>query len=168
MSNSRLDKRFDAILLNEEAGLLGQQKIDGRIQKILNNKLALFGIVVFAIITLASIFAPLICRYDPLMVDLRAILRPPGGDHLLGTDKVGRDVFSRIVYGGRISILVGLGSALGAALIGVTLGCYAGYRGGWLDKSLLRVSEVFMAFPQIILVWAFRKLQIMPCNRRAE
>ncbi|HBK68040.1 MAG TPA: peptide ABC transporter permease, partial [Firmicutes bacterium] len=72
--------------------------------------------------------------------------------HILGTDKIGRDVFARIVYGGRISILVGLGSALGAALIGVMIGCYAGYKGGWLDKIFMRISEIFMSFPQIILV----------------
>ena len=80
------------------------------------------------------------------------MLKPPSSEHILGTDKIGRDVFARIIYGGRISILVGLGSALGAALIGVSIGAYTAYRGGWWDSIFLRISEIFMAFPQIILV----------------
>jgi len=120
--------------------------------KFFQNKLALIGLVVFAVILLSSIFAPLLTKYDPAMIDLRARLSPPSWEHLFGTDKLGRDVFARVLYGGRISILVGFGGALGAALVGVSLGTYAGYKGGWLDKILLRVSEIFMAFPQIILV----------------
>jgi len=109
--------------------------------------------MIFAtVVILASIFAPLICRYDPMQLDLRNILDPPSRAHILGTDKLGRDVYARIIFGGRISILVGLGSALGAAVVGVAIGAYAGYRGGWVDAITLRVSEVVMSFPQIILV----------------
>jgi peptide/nickel transport system permease protein len=70
----------------------------------------------------------------------------------MGTDQIGRDIYTRILYGGRISIFVGLGSALGAALIGVSLGTYAGYRRGLLDATVMKVSEIMMSFPQIILV----------------
>lgn len=154
-SSTRLDRYFDRILRKEEAGELGGKQANRLVQKLISNRLAVIGLVVFLVITLAAIFAPLICRYDPLMVDLRSTLQPPSGEHLFGTDKVGRDVFARVVFGGRISILVGLGSALGAALVGVTIGCYAGYRGGLLDSTMLRVSEVFMAFPRIILVLLF-------------
>jgi len=80
------------------------------------------------------------------------VLQPPSALHILGTDKIGRDIFSRVLYGGRISILVGLGSALGAATIGVLLGAYAGYKGGVIDRTILRISEIFMSFPQIVLV----------------
>ena len=83
---------------------------------------------------------------------MRNRLSAPTRDHLLGTDQVGRDLFARVVYGGRISITVGLGGALGAALIGVSLGCYGGYRGGFADAVILRVSEVFVAFPRIVLI----------------
>ncbi|MBN2656025.1 MAG: ABC transporter permease [Spirochaetales bacterium] len=149
---TRLDRSFDKIRAREEAGLLKQSKMNRQLRKILNNRLAVGGFVIFSLILLASIFAPLICQYDPLAIDLKAVLQAPSADHILGTDRVGRDVFARIVYGGRISILVGLGSALGAALVGVSLGCYAGYKGGLIDGLFLRLSEIFMAFPQIILV----------------
>ncbi|QQO09539.1 ABC transporter permease [Breznakiella homolactica] len=149
---SRLDRQMDKILAKEEAGLLSSREISRALRKFFNNKLSVFGLAVFSVILLASVFAPLICRYNPLAIDLNSILQSPSSEHILGTDKVGRDIFARIVYGGRISILVGFGSALGAALIGVSLGCYAGYKGGFFDAACLRVSEVFMSFPQIILV----------------
>lgn len=122
------------------------------LRKFLKNRLAIIGVVLFAVILLASVFAPLLTSYDPLGVDMSSVLEAPSREHILGTDKIGRDIFSRILYGGRISILVGLGSALGAAFIGVLLGAYAGYKGGKIDKLILRVSEIFMSFPQIVLV----------------
>lgn len=151
-TKTSLDRKFDRLRAREEAGLIKKSSMNRQLRKILNNKLAVAGFAVFLTILLSSIFAPLICKYDPLMIDLKAVLQAPSSRHILGTDRVGRDVFARIVYGGRISILVGLGSALGAAFVGVSLGCYAGYRGGMIDNVLLRISEIFMAFPQIILV----------------
>ena len=125
---------------------------DPTLKNLKSNRLAVIGIIFSITIILSSIFAPLITKYDPQKVDLRSMLKPPSSEHILGTDKIGRDVFARIIYGGRISILVGLGSALGAALIGVSIGAYTAYRGGWWDRIFLRISEIFMAFPQIILV----------------
>ncbi|WP_461371352.1 ABC transporter permease [Candidatus Darwinibacter acetoxidans] len=136
----------------EKEGLLKSREGGRAVGKFLQNRLAVVGLIVFAAILLSSIFAPLLTDYDPAMIDLRARLSAPSWQHLFGTDKLGRDVFSRVLYGGRISILVGFGGALGAALVGVSLGTYAGYKGGWLDKILLRISEIFMSFPQIILV----------------
>jgi len=150
--NTRLDRSFDKLRAREEAGLIKKSNMNRQLRKMLNNKLAVAGLIIFSIIVLASIFAPLICKYDPLMINLKEVLKAPSVDHILGTDRVGRDIFSRIVFGGRVSILVGLGSALGAALVGVSLGCYAGYKGGFIDGIFLRLSEIFMAFPQIILV----------------
>lgn len=149
---TRLDKKLDKIRIAEEAGLLKGTGGNRALRKLLNNKLAVAGIVFFVIILLASIFAPLLTSFDPLQVDTNNTLAAPNSVHILGTDKVGRDVFARILYGGRISILVGLGSALGCATIGVLLGVYGGYKGGWLDKILMRFSEIFMSFPQIVLV----------------
>lgn len=149
---SRLDRRMDSIRIAEEAGLLGKQGGSRALRKLLNNKLAMAGLIIFLIILLAAICAPLLTSYDPLQVDVNNTLSGPSSSHILGTDKVGRDVFTRILYGGRISILVGFGSALGCAGIGVLLGVYGGYKGGWLDKVLMRLSEMFMSFPQIVLV----------------
>ena len=152
MLSKSLERKFDRIKKSEEAGLNGKQTMNRSLRKLLKNKLAIVGIVIFAIILLASILAPFLTKYDPLSVNMQTVLQGPSKDHILGTDKIGRDIFSRILFGGRISILVGLGSALGASFIGVTLGAYAGYKGGLIDSIVLRISEIFMAFPQIVLV----------------
>lgn len=149
---TKMDRRFDRILRNEEAGKIKKSKLSRSMRKMLSNRLAVMGIIVFGVIFLACVLAPLISPYDPKAVDLRAMNLRPSVEHLFGTDKLGRDVFTRTLYGGRLSMLVGLGSALIAAFIGVSLGCYGGYRGGWFDKIVLRLSEVFMSFPQLILV----------------
>ncbi len=152
MGSASLHRNFDRIRAREEAGLNRPRSGSRALRKLLGNPLAVAGLVIFAIILLASIFAPFLTPHDPLKIDLRAMLQPPSADHWFGTDRTGRDVFARVLYGGRISILVGLGSALLAAVIGVGIGAYTGYRGGWLDTIALRVSETFMSFPQIILV----------------
>lgn len=149
---NRLDRQMDIIRQKEEAGRFPKRQANRTLQKFLSNRLAVFGFAVFSIILLASILAPLISRYKPLAIDLTNILDPPSLKHIFGTDKVGRDVFTRILYGGRVSILVGFGSSLGATLIGVSLGLVCGYKGGISDAVCLRISEVFMSFPQIILV----------------
>ena len=150
--SSYLDKRFDRLRDQDYSSLNQQNKSSRALKKLQSNRLAVIGIIFSLTIILSSIFAPLITKYDPQKVDLRSMLKPPSSEHILGTDKIGRDIFARIIYGGRISILVGLGSALGAALIGVSIGAYTAYRGGWWDSIFLRISEIFMAFPQIILV----------------
>lgn len=148
----RLDRRMDRLLAAEEAGRLKSRPGSRVARKIISNRLSLFGFVVFALIVLASLLAPLITRYGPLQLNLREVLRPPSRAHIFGTDKLGRDIFTRVLYGGRISILIGFGSALGAAFIGILLGSYGGYKGGIIDKIFLRISEIFMSFPQIVLV----------------
>lgn len=152
MRKTKLDKKMDEIRRKEEAGLLKSEDKNRALNKFTNNRLALVGAVLFSIIMLASIFAPLISPYEPGTIDVLNRLEPPSLSHVFGTDQLGRDVFTRILFGGRISILVGLGSALGAALIGVLTGCYAGYKGSWIDKIFMRISEIFMAFPRMILV----------------
>ena len=147
-----LDRKFDRIRQREEAGLLKPATGSRALNKMMSNRLAMVGVAIFTIILLASIFAPLLTPHDPQKIDLRAMLQSPSAEHWFGTDRTGRDVFARVLYGGRISILVGLGSALIAAVIGVGIGAYTGYRGGWPDMVAMRVSEVFMSFPQIILV----------------
>ncbi|NKB29743.1 MAG: ABC transporter permease subunit [Rhodobacteraceae bacterium] len=152
MANAALNRKFDRIRAREEAGQNTTRSGGRAMRKLLSNPLAVAGLVIFTIILLASIFAPLLTPHDPQKIDLRAMLQSPSAEHWFGTDRTGRDVFARILYGGRVSILVGLGSALIAAVIGVGIGAYTGYRGGWVDAVAMRVSEVFMSFPQIILV----------------
>lgn len=146
------DRKFDKILQAENEGRIKKSKLSRSMQKMLQNRLAVIGLVVFGIILLACVLAPLIAPYDPIAPDLRSINQAPSLQHIFGTDKLGRDVFTRTLYGGRLSILIGLGSAMLAAVIGVLLGCYGGYKGGIFDKIVLRLSEVFMSFPQLILV----------------
>ena len=90
--------------------------------------------------------------YDPAAFDLMSITKPPSAEHIFGTDKIGRDLFARVLYGGRVSIMVAGAGSIGGAIIGVILGCFAGYKGGWFDKITMRASEIFMSFPQLILV----------------
>lgn len=149
---TKLDRKMDKILRMEEAGQLGNEKVNRYIRKFKNNKLAVAGIFMLGIIMILCVFAPVFTSYEPGKIDILNKMQAPSLDHILGTDQLGRDVFSRVLFGGRISILVGLGSALGAAVVGVSLGCYAGYKGGRFDNVVMRLSEIMMSFPQIILV----------------
>ena len=150
---SRLNRKFDRIKRLEESGELKRRKQGNRaLRKFLNNRLAIVGGAIFLVILLSCIFAPFLASYSPTAVDMKAILKMPSGNHLFGTDKLGRDVFARVLYGGRMSIAIGFGSALGCAVIGVLAGCYSGYRGGRFDQLMVRISEIFMSIPQLILV----------------
>jgi peptide/nickel transport system permease protein len=152
MTSRSMNRKFDKILAREEAMQLSSKGGSRALKKMLNNRLAVVGLVLFSIILFTAVFAPLFTSADPLKIDLRNLSKPPSADHWFGTDKTGRDVFARVLYGGRVSILVGLGSGIIAAIVGVLIGAYAGYKGGWIDVIALRVSELFMSFPQIILV----------------
>lgn len=153
LGQKRFNKKLDKIRRLEESGVLAKKKKRSRaLSKFLSNKLAVIGLIIFAVIFLACMAAPLLTPYDPAMYDLLSINKPPSAEHIFGTDKIGRDLFARVLYGGRTSIMVaGIGS-LGGACIGVILGCFAGYKGGWFDKITMRASEIFMSFPQLILV----------------
>lgn len=143
---------MDMLLRKELAGELFHSNKSRIFRKLHANKLAVLGGIIFTIILVLCLFAPLFTKYSATEVDLTNRLTAPNAVHLIGTDQIGRDILSRILYGGRVSILVGLGSALGATIIGVSLGTYAGYKGGLLDATVMKISELFMSFPQIILV----------------
>ncbi len=112
---------------------------------------AVIGLVIVLGIILVALITPWIAPYDPYTPDFEKILAPPGGGHLLGTDELGRDILSRIFYGSRISLMVGLVAIGLAALIGVPLGLTAGYYGGKFDNVVMRAMDVLMAFPSILL-----------------
>lgn len=122
------------------------------LQKFKAHRLAIVGLVIVMVLVLAAIFAPLITGYDPSLVNVPERLLPLSFKHLLGTDNVGRDVFSRLLYGGRISIFIGIVSSLGASIIGIILGCWSGYFRGKADSVILYIWEIFSAFPSIILI----------------
>ena len=113
--------------------------------------MVVFGLVVILIMVIMAIFAPWIAPYNPFKENLDETLLQPSPQHLLGTDSLGRDTFSRIVYGSRNSLMVGI-VALGiAASIGMTVGLLAGYFGGWVDNVLMRFIDALMCFPMILL-----------------
>lgn len=122
--------------------------------KALSNPLALSGFVIIATIMLLALFAPLIAPYDPNAIDVKAILLPPSGEHLMGTDGLGRDVFSRMLFGARISLLVGIVAVGIATAIGVVLGAIAGYYRGWVDVFIMRMVDVMLSIPTFFLILA--------------
>ncbi len=114
----------------------------------------LVGGALVALFGAAALLAPWLAPFDPRQVPTglaAASLLPPGPPHALGTDALGRDLLSRVLYGGRVSLMVGVGVELLAVLIGALIGLVAGYYGGWLDGLLMRVTDVVMAFPSLIL-----------------
>lgn len=147
-----LDKKMDKILQRENSGIQKRGIKNRILRKIFSNKLSVVGFIIFFIILFMCVFAPLFTPYSDTKADLLNILKGPSAKHIFGTDKLGRDIFTRILYGGRISIGVGFGSAIIATLIGVSLGMSVGYIGGKLDGFVMKISEILMSFPQIILV----------------
>ena len=107
------------------------------------------------VLLLAALLAPLLATHDPGAQELGNRLRPPSGEHWLGTDELGRDVWSRLLYGGRITLGMVVAVVLLVAPFGLAVGCVAGYAGGIWDRVLMRVTDVFLAFPRLILALAF-------------
>jgi len=116
------------------------------------HRLALAAAVVLTIIVLVSIFAPLLAPYNPYVPDPFNMVATPGPAHLLGTDQNGSDVLSRLMYGGRYSLGIGVSAALISAVIGVLVGATAGWMGGWVDNVLMRFVDLMLSFPALFLL----------------
>jgi peptide/nickel transport system permease protein len=114
--------------------------------------LYLIGFIIVAIIIFTAIFAPLLAPYDPIENDLRGKLQSPSWKHWLGTDQLGRDILSRIIYGTRISLEIGFAAIFSSAIIGILMGLAAAYFGGWTFTIIMRITDALMALPGIILV----------------
>lgn len=123
-------------------------------ERLRRDKRAWFGVMVVLLMVTAAIAAPLFGRHDPLSIDLSAALRPPSGDHWFGTDIQGRDVWSRLVHGARVSLAAGIVSQGIALALGVVLGLVAGYYGKWIDEIVMRLADVTLAFPTLLLLIA--------------
>ncbi len=120
----------------------------------MRDRRAQIGLAIVALIIGAAIFAPLLAVHDPIGIDLAGMLQGPSGDHWMGTDIQGRDVWARLVYGARVSIAVGVISQGIALFLGVLLGLIAGYYGGWIDEIVMRLADVTLAFPTLLLLIA--------------
>ncbi|SMF21202.1 peptide/nickel transport system permease protein [Xaviernesmea oryzae] len=125
------------------------------IRELLGNPSSGFGLVVITILLLTAIVAPLIAPYDPNIVDLGNTLQPPGAAHWFGTDELGRDILSRIIYGTRISLTIITIVSVIVGPIGLIVGTTAGYFGGWYDTIMMRITDIFLSFPSLILSLAF-------------
>jgi peptide/nickel transport system permease protein len=121
-------------------------------KRFFRHKLAMFGLITLFVLIFISIAAPLLTPYSPIAIDLRAIRKPPSAEHWLGTDGTGRDVLTRIFYAGRISLSVGLVSVSISMFIGIIIGSIAGYKGGKVDMSLMRLTDMFMTFPSLVII----------------
>ena len=123
--------------------------------KLARNPLALVGLAIVVLLVLMAAFAPLIATYDPLAQALsRRLLPPLSPGHWLGTDEFGRDIWSRLVYGSRITLYIVLLVTVTAPVFGLLVGTIAGYYGGWIDTVLMRLTDIFLAFPRLILALA--------------
>lgn len=121
------------------------------IRRVLRNRLAAIGVLIVGGLLVAALLAPWLAPYDPEVQFSDAARQPPSADYFFGTDNIGRDNFSRILYGTRVSLLVGVASMLFASVLGVTLGLAAGYYGGWLDTVIMRTMDALLAFPAVLL-----------------
>jgi peptide/nickel transport system permease protein len=118
------------------------------------NKVAVAGSIVVIFLFVISFLAPWIAPYDPVSVNLRMVLTAPSSSHLFGTDQLGRDVFSRMIWGARISLKVGFVATGIAILVGTILGAVAGYYGRWVDAAIMRFTDIMLCFPTFFLILA--------------
>lgn len=116
-----------------------------------SNYLFTFGVIICTFWIVMAVLAPVIAPYDPIVQDMAIRLKPPSASHIFGTDNFGRDIFSRVIYGGRYSILAGCLTVVIAGVIGTFYGAIAGYVGGKVDNIMMRISEMILSFPSLIL-----------------
>jgi len=122
---------------------------------LLRNPMTLAGLIVISTLLIVALFAPWIATHDPLAQDLSAALRMPGAQNWFGTDEYGRDVFSRLVYGSRITLYIVMLVTVIVGPIGLLIGTVSGYFGGWVDSLFMRITDIFISFPSLVLALAF-------------
>ncbi|MCC6615735.1 MAG: ABC transporter permease [Anaerolineae bacterium] len=138
--------------LKKPVGGRADRQYNRVLRKFVRNRMALFGLIGFTLIVSLALAAPLVSAQSPYKTDLRAIRQAPSDAHLLGTDIAGRDVFTRVLYGARISLLVGVGTITVYGVVGVVLGLIAGFYGGWIDTVIMRISDALMSIPTLLVV----------------
>ncbi|HAF69817.1 TPA: hypothetical protein DCL37_00430 [Candidatus Acetothermia bacterium] len=125
-----------------------------RVKRFWKNRLALVGLVIVTGWCVIAIFAPFLTPYDPMEINLKHRLQPPSARHWLGTDFYGRDVLSRIIHGAKYDVIIAVSAVMFAAGIGTPAGVIAGYYGGRVDEIIMRITDVIMAFPSLVLAMA--------------
>jgi len=153
-----LEHGWRARLLSDAPGSRGQARLGQWYRAWLSlsaNWLALLGLFIVASLVTVALLAPWIAGQSPIAQDLVARLQPPTAAHWFGTDAFGRDIYSRVVHGARITLLIVVLVAVTAAPLGLLVGTVAGYLGGWVDAVLMRITDIFLAFPRLILALAF-------------
>lgn len=137
-----------------------QRRSPGRLafRRFTSNRLAVAGAAFILLLLVLAVFAPWLTPYTPQEVNLQEYRNPPSASHLLGTDSSGRDVLTRLLYAGRVSLSVGLSAALGAGIVGLVLGSIAGIVGGRVDSIIMRTADVVLSFPSLVIVIVFAGL----------
>jgi peptide/nickel transport system permease protein len=125
------------------------------VMSVLRNPTALVGLLIVTLLVLAAIFAPWLSGQSPIAQDLANRLAPPSPAHWFGTDELGRDILARTLYGARVTLTIVVLVSVLVAPIGLAVGTVAGYMGGWIDSTLMRITDVFLAFPRLVLALAF-------------
>src|SRR5712691_2386935 len=139
-----------ALLVSPQERVLTTRQLAWR--RFRRHKLAIGSLIVLILIGLATLLVPLISQYRYDQLNLFHRLQGPNTTHWLGTDNLGRDEFTRLLYGGRISLMVGLSVAISAGIIGAVVGAFAGFYGGWIDNALMRVTDLFLAMPFLVVL----------------
>ena len=129
-----------------------------RLKRGLRSPAAMLGAAILLLLILIAVFAPWLAPKNPLQQDIALRLRPPGPGHWLGTDALGRDILSRLIYGGRPTLGIAALVMMAAAPVGLSIGIVAGYAGGWVERVLMRFTDIVLALPQLVLALAFAGL----------
>jgi ABC-type dipeptide/oligopeptide/nickel transport system permease subunit len=124
------------------------------LRRLFRNKLAIIGMVILGLFVFCALFAPWIAPYDPIAQDVTRRREPPSWEHPFGLDEVGRDLLSRVIYGARVSLYVGVASVSLAIIAGTLIGAVSGYAGGWIDNLVMRIMDIMLAFPSLLLAIA--------------
>ena len=123
--------------------------------RFMGSRSAMIGLIILVLLVLSAVFAPALAPYNPYESDLPNSLQSPGAAHIMGTDELGRDIWSRILYGARISLMVGVEAVILALFCGVILGAVAGFYGGKIDTAIMSIMDIMLSFPDILLAIAF-------------
>lgn len=150
MSNARVEEKQNEVL--EEERRISQVGFKALVRTLLKHKLSRFGLIVIFLLILMAVLAPVIAPYHPNDQDLYQVLKGPSKEHWLGTDNVGRDLLSRILYGAQISMTAATFATLGSIMLGIIMGLIAGFKGGIVDNIIMRMVDTFMVFPGLIFI----------------